>query len=215
MSSAPVWKSFPEATVAFREFLRIAVSKGGPLSDWHVVFQCGTVARVRLYEKHKEFKGYDSSLGKYYVENWPVHRIPDPTDTLVENRAVREYQRELLPDEIGRALRVAYHMLLADDYPHPGAGSDRSVVPMNEPVENGDNLWALFWIQRDRYIFNLALARNDAEANALGADLRRYDHLFPRVVLVIAPDLSEHIVSGPPAYPPNTVATQDDQKDTA
>lgn len=184
------WKEFDRALNTFHDFLKFATLAGGPLRDYHVIFRMGTVARLSL--ELPEFTEYTGE----YVENYPAHRIPDDElgNIIKHNIHTWELQRNVLSGDVGRAVKIAYKLLIDDKYPYPGGdGSDRFPVPCQNPdvvMQNNEILWNLIWPRGCDKLSNLILAAEPGAAVQLGGEFRRYDYMFPKVRAIITPDLT-------------------------
>jgi hypothetical protein len=167
--------------------------------EWHVVFRCGTVARVA--EADAEFMGYEQSGYRF-----PDHRLEGFEDLkgeesmastveaiLADNAKVWEAQKAF-PGEVGRAARRAYTRLVAQGYPYPGASAARSPVftGLSSAAADAGPLWMVLWPGLDTKgrMYNLAFASKGERACHLGGELRRYDYMFPEVAAVITPELA-------------------------
>lgn len=183
------WTRIDEAVTKFVKFLREAVSAGGPLADWHVIFSMGTVTRVEPSQFAHQFAGYD---GKY-IADYPTHRLASEDvlpDIISCNAVIWNSQKDLAGD-IGNSLRVGYQMLTADGYPYPGGeGSDRIPIPAEIPGNDSTELlWHVMWMHRHKYINNLVISEDPMEAILTAGEFRRLDVMFPKVYAVISPDL--------------------------
>jgi hypothetical protein len=170
-------------------FMRRAVEQDEgtePWTDWHVMFKCGTVCRLRSLTDVAEFEGYDDSY------SFPEHRIQDggPGAELFRgaNQRLWEAQRDT-PGDPGLALRGAYHQLIRDGYPHPGTDqSDRFAVELEEP--DAPNVASLVvWPNSDLDVMNIVVTTDSNSAVVVGGDYRRYDYMEPEVIAIISPAL--------------------------
>jgi len=196
------WSDLESAFALFMKFLNVpdepddtnepdesAVNVG-----WHVVFRMGTVAR--FYDMDlDEFKGYGAE------HELPEDRMSEETSSLIKakNQLIWEDQ-EKTEGDVGKALRIGFKLLVDDEYPHPGGGSDRLAYQLSKTTEDGLPLWMVVWTQRSlgcakkAMITNLALSGSQMGAVILGGDLRRYDYIQPKVFAVIGPDLAVYRV---------------------
>jgi hypothetical protein len=190
MTEQTTWNKFDRALELFKSFLEAAVNKGGQMNGYHVIFNMGTVARFNL-DKH-EFTGYTGE----YVMDWPIHRLPKDDSVKLEeiienNNAIWLGQKSMLDGDLGKAVRCAYNILVADGYPYPcGDGFERTAFPCAD-IDKSNILWSVVWTNRDPRLTNLAIAdTNIANAITIGGELRRLDYMFPHARVIIAPDLT-------------------------
>jgi hypothetical protein len=174
------WRPLSDSIGRFEQFLRAAA----PITDWHVVFDMGTVARVNPAET-RTFEGFDHA-------NIPLYRLTDPVeehiayhvDAMAKRMAILEHTEQTV-------LETAYQLLIADGYPTRGA-SDRFPIPLENPA--GDDvqqpiLWSVVWPQRSPALTNLAIDPLAEHARNVAGELRRLDFIYPRAAALISPGL--------------------------
>ena len=181
------WIKVNDATESFVRFLTTAV-KHAPLTDWHVIFSMGSVARVK--------PGVDNFNlnANAYTFSWPVNRLEDPNDKqkiILDNVKIFNHANANVTGDVGNALRAAYRMLITDGYPVPGtSGSDRIPIPIDDPTNMADGIfWMLIWNNRHPMLYNITYGEDPAIAATVGGELRRHDFMFPRVHAIISRDL--------------------------
>jgi hypothetical protein len=183
------WAQLGEAIDCMAVFLAGLPLAAGP-AETHVIFRCGTVARVR--EGDPEFGGYEASEYQF-PEHDLAGRLEDGAvaDIMADNARVWAAQRGF-PEPVGRAVRRAYAALVAPGYPYPGGPTaDRRVAPTGISSEAEGTLAHVLWPHLDvgGRVYNLAFMRNSLVSAAVaGGDCRRYDYLFPEVAAVFMPD---------------------------
>ena len=191
------YKDIQPCVDEFLDFLKGSIDKyipkfdGDKYGEWHAIFKGGTVAKIDPVQNVPEFQGYTDS----YREGYPVHRVSSDAlgDLLQANVDVWNRQKDKLDGDKGKALRIAYSMLISDGYPYPGGeGSDRIPIPITDPSMNPEPICMVIWSHRDPYLHNIVKG-NVNVAVGLSADLRRYDFMMPEVYAIINP-------TGTPTY---------------
>lgn len=165
-------------------FLRTASVYGG-YTDWHVIFQSGTVIRFDL-NSGIEFTNFDENT---YDKDIICREIVE------NNIIVYQLQKDILPDDFGKALRIAYNILLSD-------GCENIYTDFTDlisiPCENIDTvdmiLWITKWIKSDERISNLSIANDYTQAQKSAINCRLFDYIFPKVFAVISPNLDIAII---------------------
>lgn len=155
------------------------------LPRWAVMFRGGTVFRVA--EADPAFKDFRAN------HDLPDHRFDGEMtaeQVHANNQKVWRAQ-QAFPGKVGRAVRQAYHRLITAGYPYPGT------VRADRCIENiKDGSWLVQWPSLDGeaaawaiLAFNLVViaAGGKTGASTMGAELRRYDYLFPEVASVVTP----------------------------
>jgi hypothetical protein len=153
--------------------------------DAHVVFRCGTVARID--DDADEFKGYSRS--SYAFPEYDKSFDKTVGLIMADNCRVWEGQKTLGSANAGRAIRQGYASLIRQGYPYPGPDAVRWGQKTDALAPNGSPLLLVHWPALDTRgrVFNLALGKNvELIVNAAG-DARRSDFMFPEVAAVIIP----------------------------
>ncbi|QYB17577.1 hypothetical protein PV-S19_0213 [Pacmanvirus S19] len=177
-----IWTEFDTAVNKFNNFLH-NVNEKNPIDDWHVIFSMGTVARFDP-DEIDEFTGYTGE----YVINYPLNRIADiELDEIICNNVITWNEQSKIAGYVGTAVKCAYEILINNGYPYPGTEeSDRYAIPCEKPENTF--LWNVNW-DNCKELTNLSLAESHHTAVALGGEFRRLDYMFPKVLVVITPDL--------------------------
>lgn len=176
--------------------------------SWHVVFSFGTVVSIVLPQDLDSSWTYTIELHR---EDYPFHRFrldSHATSQLDEN--LEEYNRTLeVHPEQRDIIRTAYRFLIKAGYPFPGnEGSDTityrmgsmPIKSLKEPRTNyydgsedrlGDTayLWGVSFpnLSADTILTFVDIDANDeATADTIGRDYRRYDFLIPRIAALIS-----------------------------
>lgn len=177
------WRDRDLAVTKLLTFLKAAGELGQ--KDWHVVFSCGTVARVKstvpVQNSYPDARdaGYERIDDNAYLDQ-----------VIEDNRRTFEEQSTAaaLTIEERKVVKQAYHMLYSDGYPYPGGdGADRGTQDVE--LHGDQRLYFVLWPARDINVFNLAVqpADQDGRAAVEGGELRRCDVIQPRVYCVISP----------------------------
>ncbi len=183
------WSFLPETVDKFHEFLTAATNSAGPLQDWHVIFDMGTVVRITPADIALDPV---VDFGANYVQDFPVDRIDDDKfdlNIIEQNTAVYNAQRDIGDPGV---ISAAYNALISDGYPYPGGqGSDRAASPLSDPAQDADKniLWGVFWPNRNIMVFNILQQETNSQAVIFGGEMRRLDVMFPRAAYVISPDI--------------------------
>jgi hypothetical protein len=195
------WADLCDALVGLTLFLddvaAAAETSGLKMTDWHVVFRCGTM--VRIFATDPEFPGYDASNYRFPGSECDADQKETVKAIMADNVKVWENQKVIPGVGIGKAVRQAYAKMLGQGYPYPGGpAADRSAVPTGIEIINADTsnkkdtdpLWFVLWPNLDAlgHVYNLAFAPVAMTACALGGTLRRYDYMFPEVAAVFTPE---------------------------
>jgi hypothetical protein len=174
------WVDFHRAVNSFVNFLNLADA----FNSYHVIFSMGTIVRIDRDESNTEFIGYTGE----YVEDYPIYRISIDLDEIIaDNIAVWESQKDV--PVYGRFIRSGYHSLISNGY--VTATTDKVPVPCQDPSAHDDILWNVLWPELSPNVTNLVISSSDDPVSAavIGAELRRYDYMFPNVRALITPDL--------------------------
>lgn len=152
-----------------------------------VLFECGTVVAV---------DGTEKRFMEFAKENYhfPLHRIGydlKRAKKIVKDNQAR-WQRQKGSNDVARA----YQVLMEDGYPLPGGPpSDRLLIPLwgeGSPLAKKElavGAWQALWPNRSRAIYNFVADTGTAkEADAMLADLRRWDHMSPSAYAVVKSD---------------------------
>ena len=190
-------------------------AKGKTMSRWLVLFSFGS--EVTIFQDDVEFTGFTKENYEF-----PQHRIKEGTDEefISKNKQVWDYQSNLTVNnveyyyppenvkdndqkaeqitelelkEIQHAVKQAFNTLIRDGYPYPGGqGADRVDIP----VTGHPNLQSIFWPSRSLKISNFVYSevQNSGASCAFAGELRRYDFMFPKALMVINPNFRYYLI---------------------
>jgi hypothetical protein len=207
MSRAAVWGNIDVCVAELRDVLEKKSPAGGPMTEWVVVMNCGTMVRVRG-ETEDEFSGYDSETGQQYEAVWREQKGAHPLEEIFrENRRVWEYQHQAIGDDgARRAFRIAMTMLLRDGFPvalpcpPPSTQGKGRCQGRCQVAPISDLLRIVRWPHRKRRIFTITTANPPAidATGTLAHQQRLYDFMFPRARMIFvlsrsAPPNQEHL----------------------
>lgn len=175
------------------EFTKFLEGCKPPPTFCHVVFRCGTVARLDIADEVELFTSFENTS---YIEGYPTHRVVNDgdLDRFVSN-AKHDYAwaMSVCKPKHKALISRAYTLLIDDGYPFPGgSGADRTAVPMSI---DGTTM-ATYFYERNPYVFtvtstiipdNIRVTRQQLMEWHIskGSEHRRLDYMFPQVYAVI------------------------------
>jgi len=186
------WGQLTEGKQCLSIFLAKLFEAGLNNNEWHIMFRCGTIARVGANDP--EWPGFNSGVYAFPGERDETKTNDDETvnSIMEDNQRVWKVQSQYEGD-VGKAIRQGFHRLLAPGYPYPGnVHSDRSVQETGMKNEETGMLSMVYWpsLDKNEKVYNYAFSKHGINRACAEAGInRRQDYMFPEVAMVVSPTL--------------------------